>query len=284
MASLAELERPNDAVVEHIIQYYERNRDQYNEVWSRLDDVRQHYRRASKWGRIALLKLSYLNSVISIRTEVEKHEQTFTAIMNGQSIEGAFEAVDIGLPKRIGAAKASLAWFELWEDLELSLERGFVDRAHKRLLEDALWAGTVKAPFTLSNLGFTRKMCLDTNVLRLLGSDEELESSSVKNYSDTCANVQAIFPRLDHLEPYMLQWLLFDYQRHFRSGLNDRSAARFKSIDEVTRHDVWFEFALRPIHETRKQMERVTPSGEPHEYDPYSANRNQKYGTQLTDI
>jgi len=279
MPSLLEFEAPPQAVKDHILQYYQDNREEYEAVWGRLDDVRRHYRMSSKWGRIALLKLSYMNSVISVRTEVPEHERAFTEIMDGAGIEETIRP--LGLPDKIGSIKASFAWDDLWHATEAHIDRGNIDAAHEVLLKNALGVGTVKAPFTLSNLGFQEKMCIDANVVRLLGAGEEPKSSSVRNYEDTCLAARQMFPRLSNLPAYRFQWLIFDYQRRFRSGMDDRAAARFKSDADVTRHDVWFEHALQPISETRKRMDELTPDGPPHQYDPYASRRNDTYGEEL---
>lgn len=263
-----DIERPPEAVRDHIAQWYEDHQFTYAKVWERLDEVRAHWGRVDFDGKVALLKLSYINSVFSIQTAVHLHEEAFQrCIYGGEGFVEALRNSGAGLENNKGPAMyETLADDSLWDEATELLIDGNVDTAHKLLIDNAKWLGTAKSPFTLANLGFTQKMCVDSNVANLMRADEPPDTVDVAKYESLCADIQDMFPELSgdpyNLDPYHLQWLIFDYQRFFRSGKGRATAPRPRDKSKViARHDIWFDTALSDISFIKSRMRELTARG-----------------------
>lgn len=261
MASFAvpDIDPPPQAVRDHVRQWYEDHEQTYVRVWSRLDEMREHYALQDDRGKKALLKLSYMNSVMSVQTPLYIHEEWFNRVVAGEGLEEAWDAAGAGLPMRIPAMRETLADYSLWDELVELLGMGDVDTAHKLLIDNAQWVSTAKAPFTLANLGFVEKMCIDSNVAKLMGMFRTPETKVVEKYEGLCADIRALFPDLaEILEPYELQWLIFDYQRFYQAGRKGGNVASTREQGmAVAQHAIWFETALGNVDRIAARMDAI---------------------------
>ena len=244
MAELPDYQKPPDAVVEHINQWYDPHRRRYTRVFDRLERMRQLWGRSSTRTREALLKFSYLNSVFSVQTPVERHERALRLVVRGRTPREALIEASAGhYDKKGSSTMQTLADDDLWNDVLGHLANDRIDAAHHRLL-DAGWLGTAKAPFTLANLGFVQKMCIDANVARVMKGTNPSQRISVDEYEGLCADIQAMFPDLaEFLEPYELQWVIFDWQRFYRSNSEGGPArtADAPGDQAVAEHRIFFD-------------------------------------------
>lgn len=258
MVAVPELQRPPPAVREHILQWYRDHQHTYARVWDRLDQVREKWSLLDREGKITLLKSSYVFSVMSVQTRVHIHEEWFIRVIHGEGVEESRVASGAGLGSRVAAMRETLADESLWDETVELLDDGHVDTAHKLLLDNAKWISTAKVPFTLANLGFTQKMCIDANIARLFAA-ERPETKSIESYEGLCADIRDTFPDLSEiLKPYHLQWLLFDWQRFFRA--NSRGGiqtTRARGDMAIATHDVWFDTALGNVDRLRARLDRI---------------------------
>ncbi|WP_148859277.1 hypothetical protein [Natronococcus pandeyae] len=167
--------------------------------------------------------------------------------MAGDDLETAMASVNYHTQKR-KYMRQSLGEVDVWEDIAVALQNGAVDRAHETALE-LDYIGTVKAPFILSMLGYTEKMCIDGNALRVLGLDDYPSMDDVRQYEELCRDVRAEFPTLsEELDPFHLHWVVFDWERSSTQN-GDTVAGVQTQSRQITRHEAWFDAALRNVTE-----------------------------------
>lgn len=263
-----EFERPPEAVRDHIAQWFEHHKGTYLRIWDKLDQIRERWSIASKEEKEALLKLSYINSVFSIRTPLHIHEEGFMRVMSGEELIPAMKNAGMGFVDKQEWSRApkiyeAVSDDSLWANAVDFLDAGKIDLAHELLQADAGWLGAAKAPFTLANLGFVEKMCINGNVARLFRADPPRSRMKRPQYEKLCADIRDMFPELaEKLRPYELQWLLFDYQRFYRSGADGGPAPiAAQGGMAVAQHSAWFDVALGPIDHVVQRMEALTAEG-----------------------
>ena len=241
--------RLSDETRADIEAHYRRHSETYQRIWGKLDDVNERFLDASESGKIAYLKLSYINSLISVQCPLHVHEEALNRVVAGESFDEAFTSVNYN-GQKIKYGRETLANDEVWSQILSDLQSDGLDSAHKTALDGLKFVGTVKVPFTFAMLGFMSKMCLDANVVRLMGLEEPPSTVVVEKYERQCQEVRDHFPVLtEELEPFELQWLIFDYQRFNRTGMSEEQKARIKANKQVTYHDSWFNAALRDVSE-----------------------------------
>lgn len=235
--------RVNEDVRHRIVSHYEEHAEVYEELWTKLDTVHDRFRSGDREAKISYLKLSYINSVISVRSPVSQHENALNQLMVSRDLETAISST-IFYRTKLNAIRQSLDEEKVWRELANDLDSGSIDAAHRRALNHLRYIGPVKAPFILAKLGYTEKMCLDSNVVEALDLDREPSNLSLEKYNELCKNIQYEFPSLTkELEPFHLQWVIFDWQR---LGGSDNRADRGPTdkSEKVTSHDAWFNAVL----------------------------------------
>lgn len=239
--------RVDDEVRRQIVSHYRTHSEAYDDIWADLETIHGRFRAANTEGKVAYLKLSYINSVMSVQTPVADQEDALTRLMDGEDLETALDTVNYRRQKQ-KYIKQSLHTVGVWEDIVSSLGEGAVDRAHKTALDRLNYIGPIKAPFILANLGYTEKMCFDTNVVNFAGLDEYPSTTDVQEYEELCQRLRDEFPVLrEELDPFHLHWVIFDWQRSFGEGF-ERLPERDSKTPSVTSHDAWFNAALSDIH------------------------------------
>lgn len=277
MADAPPIAEPPQAVKDHLKHFYwPKHQDLYERhIWPKLDEVRDRWEKLENGDRIALLKLSYINSVFSVRESVDQYESGFANLMRGQSLPDSMEDSGMGLAlyyrpdwdKPLGRLAGKIqniyetvANDTFWDALIALIEDERYNDAQVKLSQ-AGNIGTAKAPFTLANLGFTQKMCIDANVARIMGTDQPGGNVGVDSYEQMCSTVRLMFPELaDKMAPYHLQWLLFDYQRIHRYDAAEEKIAGGPG-EEPARHEVWFDAALGPMDRIRDVTSMVSRDG-----------------------
>lgn len=233
---------PNDVRAD-IESHYRDHEVTYGNIWGQLDEIHGKFNAQSGEGKITLLKLSYINSVISVQCPLHIHEEALNRLLAGKSLNEALSRVNYNGQKE-KYLKETLRDDDIWQAILSDLESDGLDAAHKTAIDRLKFVGTVKVPFTFANLGFTGKMCLDANVCRLMGL-EQPTTVVVSRYEEACDGVKGQFPTLtEELDAYELQWLLFDYQRFNRTGMSEEMKNRLNVDKQITYHDSWFTAAL----------------------------------------
>lgn len=265
----------DDETRQEIRDWYEQHKFTYAKVWDRLDQIRDLWALYDHDERVALLKCSYIFTLMTQQTATHRAEEVFRRIMAGMSVREARSVPFAG--KKPGKEMQYTAWVydsfasDHWEEVVELLDSGKTDDAHKLLVDQTKGLRATKAGFVLANLGRVHKMCVDSNVAALLDAqhpdpEKELknlqpETVDVSKYDQFCGEIQNFFPELSEaLEPYHLQWLLFDFQRFHKRG-------RGKSVGvtedmAVATHDEWFEVALGDINHVKARMGTITIQAE----------------------
>jgi len=234
----------SDATRSEIVAHYRTHEATYQRIWGQLDTIRERFKKADRETKKDYLKLSYVNSVISVQTPLHIHEEAFRRILSGDGLERALERVNYNGQKKKYLSQC-LQEPDIWETLVTDYNERGLDTMHKTAIDRLKFVGTVKVPFMLANLGFTEKMCLDANVCRIMGIDSQPTTVVVDRYESLCTDVCDLFPVLEvELDPYHLQWVLFDYQRFNRTNMDPDTANRLDVETQVAHHEAWFDGAL----------------------------------------
>lgn len=257
--------QPPEAVRHHINEWFEEHEEQYRKVWDQLDQLRSLWESSlSRREKIAYLKGSYLFAVFSIQTDLALGEVAFERVVEGWDVYEALQTeIDKfddtpGLgPQKTGWVKRAFNEQGVWGELVDLLDSGRVDAAHKLMIDDVTGLGAVKGGFTLAQLGFVQKMCVDGNVARLFGG-EQPTPDSVETYNEVCEDIRNMMPELsEKLASYELQWLLFDWQRQYRSQ-GGRVSKTQDVEDPVANHEEWFDIMLGDTRKVTNRMEELT--------------------------
>jgi len=195
--------------------HYDNRQGQYDEIRSQLKRVNHKFRAADAVTRRKMLRSSHRFAVLSIQAPVHRHEAAF------KQLEGLeFEEED---PVRsLNYWKNKMSWIKELEGRADVLDRvaedaldGELDDAHRTLIDEVTGVGAAKAAFMLAMLGFTSKMCVDTNVQQAAGIEDPYTGVVVHRYESMCRRVLSEFDGLcaAGLDPFMVQWVLFDFNK-----------------------------------------------------------------------
>lgn len=199
--------------------HYRRNADHYRKVRNELLFTRKKFESADMSEKVTMLQKSHAFAVLSVQTPVNTHEKAFRNLFaNGMPLN-LNEIKDSIKSCNYYKNKASYIWDSLqrgreWETVANLLMSGELDKAHKFTLDNFKGVGPAKAPFVLSMLGFTEKMCVDTNVMQATDT-ERPNTVVVEKYEAIVSEIMSHFPTLvkEAGSPFLFQWALFDYQR-----------------------------------------------------------------------
>lgn len=203
---------------------YHNNQDIYKQIQENLESLRNKFERSDKQTQRQLLLTSHKFAVLSIQTPVDIHESAF------KELEG------LGQPsnklQKVNYWKSKMEWINdaasktnVLNSVINELQADNIDKAHRILIDKIKGLGAKKAAFTLAMLGYTGKMCIDTNVAQIAGLEEEYTGVVVDKYEKQCKAVREQFSDLSkELPPFMVQWVLFDTQR-----------------EELSTHQVYFD-------------------------------------------
>lgn len=238
-----------------IVKHYREYSDIYEEIWERLDTVHKKFNRTGINSKLWYLKLSYINSVISIRTPVPQHEEALSNLMERGDLKAQLENITYGNNKYKYILQ-SLDKDSVWNEIVSDLNAGDIDAAHRNASDNLLNIGTVKTPFLFANLGYTEKMCLDGNISAVLNTGR-MYHKNIDEYKQICSDILRQFPELQaELDPYHLQWVIFDWKRYNNAnGFEDQI---FREQDgAVTTHKAWFDAVLRDPAEIGEVIESI---------------------------
>lgn len=170
--------------------------------------------------RVSMLQKSHAFAVISVQTPVSVHEKAFRNLFANGAPQSLDEVRDSIKSCNYFKQKSRYVWDSLqrsddWKEVARMLVKGELDDAHKFILDEFMGVGPAKAPFVLSMLGFTEKMCVDTNVMQAVDA-ERPTTVVVEKYENIVSDIMSHFPTLvsEAGSPFMFQWALFDYQRN----------------------------------------------------------------------
>lgn len=300
MVATPEYEAPPEELVDLVNNWYDTHRETYQWVWSQLDEMQKVWVNGDHQTRIGLLKGSFIFTLFTQRVVTDLAEESFLRVIEGDSVPTALSETGAGFHHSKTAKIYQSFWDDdLWDAVVDMIAAGQIDTAHQALIDNPRVKGvaTAKAAFVLANVGLTQKMCINSNVARLLGQEYEITgectsnddckekypdltapkciggscvsdpaptTSKVDKYESLCADVQQFFPDLSRrMEPYHLQWLLFDLNRHFRFGDRTANPKQIEDMtvpgtDAVATHTVWFDTAINRPERVASRMRTVT--------------------------
>jgi hypothetical protein len=208
---------------------------EYGKVLFRLGDVRSIMMQGSTEAAVEVIRRSYINSVLSIRTNVERHEQAFVGYFSGDmTLDEAAGTTVFGNNKTkwIEEGLRSTAWRDLIEGIRSGIEDGELASVLELVVTTLKGVSYRKGAFTLAMCGFHEFMCIDSHVASYAGLEQtesnRLEFTDARAYLDECQRIiddsQVPYP------PFIVQWVIFDLDRgehsphmaFFREVLPDR--------------------------------------------------------------
>lgn len=213
-------------------QHYVDHKEEYEEISEQLDTVRETFKEADSLTQHAMLFDSTVFAVMSVQNSVEILERCFEGYCRADSwseVRGVFRGLNYGNNKyeyvnhNVGSVMEggdeiieALCEDRVWDAVELIVEK----------VKGVSW---IKASFVPAMLGFKSVICIDTNVAQMVGENMEASGYTTRaEYNGAVGAVMSRFPQLnDELEPFMVQWVLFDANR-----------------GGVERHPAWFNHVL----------------------------------------
>lgn len=198
----------------------EYHHEDYQKVDMRLDIARNVMLHGRADSAARMLKLSCINSVMSIQSDVTRHEKAFALYSAGDlSVEKAAEQTVYGYQKA-DWLHHSLATFDFDECVRLVREEGIAP-ALEFIVENFKGLSYRKGAFALAMCGIYELMCLDSNTEKYLERETELTiphrddmrraSFSARDYLEICECVNR--RTLSDMRPFTCQWAMYDYER-----------------------------------------------------------------------
>lgn len=198
--------------------WFDAHERDYQSVLARLHEHRTTLLEGSISDAADMLKKSYDNAVLSIKTEKDRHERAFTGLYAGNLSrkDAALETVYGGNKKNWLARTHNTVD---WRNVALAV------RAHARerrwsdcldaVVDNLVGVSYRKASFMLAMVGLYEYACVDSNVAQFAGLEESegsaLEFDDAADYMATC---NEIFTELPVDAPlFVIQWAVYDYQR-----------------------------------------------------------------------
>lgn len=208
----------------HVVNWYRNNYEHYKQVRAKLSAIQQKFSNASMTEKVIMLQKSHAFAVISIQSDVKQHEKAFKKLFkNGipetkKEIENSINNVIYWRHKSTYIYE-SLNKVNEWKKIARMLTSNNIDKAHKYIIDNIKGVSTAKAPFVLAMIGFTEKMCIDTNICKLMDI-EKPTTVVVERYEEITQKIKDKFKKLVELtyDSFMFQWVLFDFTREKLEG------------------------------------------------------------------
>lgn len=211
---------------ETVYNHYNDNQATYNDIRDNLEKVKHRFLHGDTVTRRQMIRTAHRFAVLSIQTPVHLHEAAF------KQLEG-LPVVQSNPVQSVNYWRNKLDWInhldgrmELLDEAADLLMAGRLDEAHRLMIDRFKGLGAAKAGFTIAMLGFTSKMCIDTNVKQAADLKQVYSGVVVEKYEQQCTAITNRFNTVG-LTPFMLQWVLFDVQR-----------------GEISRHQAYFNAQL----------------------------------------
>jgi len=196
------------------LQHYQNHVETYNKINDKLEKVNEKFHRGTAAEKRSMIRTAHRFAVLSIQANVEKHEEAFKELEGMPAEDNAVQTLNYW--------KQKMDWINdldgkthVLDSVAEQLAENNTDKAHKLLIDNVKGLGAKKAAFTLAMLGFTGKMCLDTNLQQVAEIDDVYSGVVVNKYEKQCSDVIKQFKdlRTETGNKFMTQWVLFDYQR-----------------------------------------------------------------------
>jgi hypothetical protein len=196
------------------------HQEDYASVRERLEAVRNIVFHGRIECAADVLEKAYVNAVMSIRTDLDRHEPAFVAYYRGDA-----SLKEASLQTVYGGQKARWMYNTFsdvdWEVLARAVRSHVRAGRYAELLDtvDDKLTGVAhrKGAFMLAMSGIYEYMCVDSNVARYAGLDESDSGSSLSftnasEYLDKCQEIHESVGN-PYVPPFIVQWAIYDCER-----------------------------------------------------------------------
>jgi len=199
-----------------VVQQYVNHREEYQKVADHLETVRNHFETADRKEQRRVLLSSYQFAVLTVQTPTDIAEEAFQLYKGGEEMSEAFSKVNYWKNKARYIEETNTR-FEAVDTVIDFLEEGEIDKAHRKIANTFKGVSTVKAAFVLAMIGYTSRMCVDTNVQQV--ADHIIDGytgKKVSKYQSEAEKIREWFSRHhdgDTPDNFIIQWAIFDLNR-----------------------------------------------------------------------
>jgi thermostable 8-oxoguanine DNA glycosylase len=192
--------------------HYVENRPVYDYIEERLRQTRSVFESADNAGE--LLRHSTEYAIISVQTKVSNHEPAF---LETRGVSDQSEIADIFADNTVMYHNNKARYIAENRDsvdfnsLASRLKDGEIDAVHESIVDQCLGLGSAKGAFSLSMLGYTEKLCVDSHTANIAGLERDASAdANTEEYEQLSQTILDTFSSLaDELEPFMVQWIMF---------------------------------------------------------------------------
>lgn len=195
-----------------VIDWHERHALEYSMTEKRLADTKAKFMSVSLDEAVRMHNKAYIQTVISQQNAVEKYQPALDRYFRGADMADAFASVNYNKQK-ISWISDTLVGIEATEEAVKILREGRLEDYCSFAEEHFTGVSFVKAPFTAAMLGFTKAMCIDTNVAQATGTNPK-DIRTWEEYWSICDDICTAYSTLK-TDPFIIQWILFDFQRGY---------------------------------------------------------------------
>jgi hypothetical protein len=208
----------------------------YAAVRGRLEAVRNVVLRGRLESAAKVLEKSYVNAVLSIRTDKDRHEKAFVAYYSGgiSLKEAALKTVYGGNKKNwLRRTFDSVDWKNVAMAVRAHMERGRHADLLEAITDNLVGVSHRKGSFMLAMSGLYEFMCVDSNVANFAGLEESEDNSltfkNAREYMDVCDTIrESVVGKNPWVPPFIVQWAIYDAMR----GEHSRHMVFFNEVLE----------------------------------------------------
>jgi thermostable 8-oxoguanine DNA glycosylase len=192
--------------------HYMDNRPVYDYIQNRLNRTRDVFESADTAGE--LLRHSTEYAIISVQTKVSNHEPAFLetrGVSDQSEIADIFNSNTVMYHNNKARYIAENRDSVDFDSLASRLKDGEIDAVHESIVDQCLGLGSAKGAFSLSMLGYTERMCIDSHSANIAGLERDVSAdANTEEYKKLESKILNTFSSLaDELEPFMVQWIMF---------------------------------------------------------------------------
>lgn len=204
----------------------------HNADYGKVRDRLEYCRNILLHGRIecaaSMLRKSYLNAVMSIQTDKDRHERAFTLYHGGNlDLKEAFLETVYGGQKH-GWVIDTLSGIDLEtvvRAIRAHHRNGSYNDMLQAIVDNFKGLSHRKASFTLAMIGMYEFMCIDSNVGRFVSKEVKREYTNADAYMSDCMDIYESVGN-SYLPPFVVQWAIYDFER----GEHARHMAFYREV------------------------------------------------------
>lgn len=200
-----------------IQEWYDTHKQDYKTVLQRLARVRSVTLDGDLSKAAENLRLGYINAVLSIRTDKDRHERAFTAYTAGDKTLTEAAAMSVYGNQKGDWMSRTLSDTD-WENVALAVrhhvrEGNLTDLMSMCNADNLVGVSHTKWCFTLAMCGVWELACVDSNVARELdlGDGQRHDANTAEEYAELVADVRSAIDA--PIPPFIAQWAIYDFGR-----------------------------------------------------------------------